>query len=57
MLLAVPEVAKRAVATVPDEILEAFNVVMFAPENVAELEPVPKLATGNTHDTFDCKLA
>jgi hypothetical protein len=46
VLLAVP-VARRAVPTVPLEILEAFNDVMFAPEKVAVLDPVPPEATGS----------
>jgi hypothetical protein len=41
-----------ALASVPVDMLDAFNDVMFAPENVAELEPVPPLATGKTPNTL-----
>jgi hypothetical protein len=46
-----------ALATVPVDIAVPFKAVMFAPEKVAELEPVPPLATGRTPVTFDCKFA
>jgi hypothetical protein len=51
------EAVVLALAIVPLDIAEAFKLVMFAPENVAELEPVPPLATGRTPLTFDSKLA
>jgi hypothetical protein len=38
-------VAKRAEATVPEEIFDAFKDVMFAPLNVAVDDPVPPRAT------------
>jgi hypothetical protein len=47
----------RALSKVPLDTAVAFKLVMFAPENVAELDPVPPLATGRTPVTFDCKLA
>jgi hypothetical protein len=44
--LAVP-VPKRAVGTVPLVIADALSEVMFAPEKVAVVEPVPPEATGS----------
>jgi hypothetical protein len=43
---AVP-VPKRAVGTVPLVIADALSEVMFAPEKVAVLDPVPPEATGS----------
>jgi len=47
----------QALSRVPLDTAVAFKLVMFAPENVAEFEPVPPLATGKTPDTLLCKLA
>jgi hypothetical protein len=46
VLLAVPD-ARRAVPTVPLEIADALSEVMFAPEKVAVVDPVPPEATGS----------
>jgi hypothetical protein len=42
------EAVVRALAIVPLEMLEALIDVMFSPENVAVLDPVPPLAIGTT---------
>jgi hypothetical protein len=43
----VAPVPPRATVRVPLEIEDAFNDVMFAPEKVAVVEPVPPEATGS----------
>jgi hypothetical protein len=45
------------VGTVPEEIFEALSEVIFAPEKVAEEDPVPPLATGKIPVTLVCKFA
>jgi hypothetical protein len=42
---------------VPLETEVALRLVIFAPENVAEEDPVPPLAIGNVPVTLVCKFA